>query len=250
MKEDSTCCLAIHSPTASPFEIVQIDYYDGTTEGLARCKVCGRAYAFDVLAQSDDGTRLYGFARIAPAHYEAVSAATEAVPGSLEEVPSWREKLALVEARTPRQQGERDLFVLAENIEEEVIASRKVDFRDTWGTPRFVRLHVHGRGRVVPSARIMTLEQPPHSVGAACGQRCCGVRGPVGGLGRTRSRGRRGAARAGRGRERASEQDFGSREQWDHVGEQSFALRLQWDHVGHDPTALQWSGDYWQCSGL
>jgi integrase len=40
-------------------------------------------------------------------------------------------------------------------------------------------------------------------------QRCSGVRGSVSGLGRTRSRVRRGAERARRGRERASEQNFG-----------------------------------------
>jgi hypothetical protein len=32
MKEDAPCCQAIRSPTASPFEIVQLGYYDGTTE--------------------------------------------------------------------------------------------------------------------------------------------------------------------------------------------------------------------------
>ena len=128
MKEDAPCCQAIRSPTASPFEIVQLDYYDGTTEGLARCKVCGRTYAFDVIAQSPEGTRLFGFARISPAHYEAMAAATEGTPASLEDAQAWVEKLAVLEARVPRGQAERDLLVLAETIEDLVIASRKVDF--------------------------------------------------------------------------------------------------------------------------
>ena len=128
MKEDAPCCQAIRSRAASPFQIVQLGYYDGTTEGLARCKVCGRAYAFDVIVQSDEGARLYGFARITVAHYEAMAAATEGAPASLEDAQSWVEKLALLEARVPRQQAERDLLVLADRIEEEVIASRKVDF--------------------------------------------------------------------------------------------------------------------------
>jgi hypothetical protein len=127
MSDNAACCQEIRTRSASPFEVVQFDYYDGTTEGLARCNTCGRTYIFDVLTQSNDGTRLYGFATIASAHYEAVAAAMEVVP-RLDELQPWRESLALVEARVPRQQGERDLFVLSDSIESEVTFSRRVGF--------------------------------------------------------------------------------------------------------------------------
>ena len=118
------CCQAIRGPTLSPFEIIQLGYYDGVTEGLARCRVCATTYAFDTTCGSDV-RRVYGLARISEAHYLAVAAALERPP-SLDGMQEWLRDVALLDASVPSHKGERDLFVIADNLEVEIILARKV----------------------------------------------------------------------------------------------------------------------------
>ena len=122
------CCLGIRVPTPRPFEVVELDWYDGVTAGLARCRSCGQAYAFDVVASSPDGLRVYGFARIAPAYYETMAALGGKRVPPMNDVQEWRDALAPVESRSPSHQADRDLFVLARDLMDEVIASRRVSF--------------------------------------------------------------------------------------------------------------------------
>ena len=120
------CCQAIIQPTASPFEVVQFDYYDGTTAGLARCKTCGTTYAFDTLGTTEDGRRAFGFARVASDYFEAVAREFETPASKMTDLLGWRERVALAEARFPTGQGERDLLVVSRNIEGEVLAARRI----------------------------------------------------------------------------------------------------------------------------
>lgn len=121
------CCQAIRQPTASPFDVVQLDYYDGTTAGLARCRSCSTAYTFDTLGTAEEGLRAFAFARVDSAHFAAVATAVDSPPGPTEDLAQWRERVALAEARFPTRQQERNLLVLARHLEEEVVSSRRVD---------------------------------------------------------------------------------------------------------------------------
>lgn len=121
------CCQDIRKPTPSPFEIAQLDWYDGVTEGLARCKVCGTTYAFDVACTSSDGLRVYGFARIAEAHYRAVASALDRPPQP-DNMQEWRRDLASAEMQVPSGRADRDLFVVARDVEAEILFARKVSF--------------------------------------------------------------------------------------------------------------------------
>jgi hypothetical protein len=122
------CCQAIDRPKPSPFEIAQLDWYDGVTEGLARCEACGATYTFDVVCSSKDGVRIYGFARIAETYYRAMTAVLEKSPPSPEKVTEWQRELAMTESQVPKAQSERDLFVIARDLEEEVLLARRMAF--------------------------------------------------------------------------------------------------------------------------
>lgn len=121
------CCQDISAPTRSPFEIVQLGWHDGITDGLARCKLCGTTYAFDVMCSAGD-LRVYGFARIAEAHFRAVSSALRRPPPPVEKLQEWLRVVAEVESIVPRAASNRDLLVLARNLEDEVQLARRVSF--------------------------------------------------------------------------------------------------------------------------
>jgi hypothetical protein len=123
------CCQHISAPTRSPFEIVPLGRNDGVTDGLARCKFCGTTYAFDVVCAEGD-LRVYGFARIAEAHFLAVASALRRPPPPVEKLQEWLRVVAQVETIVPRAASNRDLFVLASNLEGQVLLARRVDFAD------------------------------------------------------------------------------------------------------------------------
>ena len=114
-----------------PVRDLQLGWYDDVTEGLARCKVCGKTYAFDVVATSPEGGRIYGFARIAEAQFLAVSSALDRAPPLPDQVQKWREAIAVATVRTATDQSDRDLLVLADDLEEEILLAQRIDFR-TW----------------------------------------------------------------------------------------------------------------------
>jgi hypothetical protein len=126
--EDTTdCCQAVTAVAPSPFDIVQLAWYDGVTKGLAMCRTCGRTYTFDVVVSSNR-VRVYGFARIAEAQYRAVAAIAEGPAPSLDRLQEWREAIAVAAVRATTYQAERDLFVVASDIEEQILLATKVGF--------------------------------------------------------------------------------------------------------------------------
>ena len=108
--ERSACCGAISDETRSPFEIVELEWKDGVAAGLARCRCCGQAYAFDTVASSGAGLRVYAFARIGADHYAAVVRALESPGLSAADLDPSRARAALVDGSSMQGRGDRDLL--------------------------------------------------------------------------------------------------------------------------------------------
>jgi hypothetical protein len=111
MTDSAPCCEQIRAATPAPFEVIELDYCDGVTEGLARCRTCGRTYHLALLCV-DAGTsrRVYGFARLGTDDYaRGVAAASAGVTDV-------------------HVQSERNLIVISEDIEQGVLCSGVVEF--------------------------------------------------------------------------------------------------------------------------
>lgn len=121
------CCQSISRVTPTPFEIIQMGWYDGITEGLAKCRTCGSTYTFDVMVSSD-GVRAYGFARIGESEYEAVATIAETSVPTANALQEWREAIALAAVRSTTYRGERHLLVVADDLEHEVKLATLVRF--------------------------------------------------------------------------------------------------------------------------
>lgn len=119
------CCQQITERVPSPFEVKVINWYDGITEGVARCRTCGWAYHVEMLTwdQGQD-IRIYGFRRILPEAFEKLVAVI-----SVQEVGrNWDDSVSSTLGAALSSGGERTLVVVSEDLTAEVIRSKVMDF--------------------------------------------------------------------------------------------------------------------------
>lgn len=129
MSDNACPCRGMHERTRSPFEIVQLGWYDGITSGLAKCRECGQTFYFDMLGWDEEQwLRIYAFAAIAAESYEHVSRVDREGPSTAAGALAGADAVMLAVRDAVAGAFGRTMFVLAQDLEKEVLASRPVDF--------------------------------------------------------------------------------------------------------------------------
>jgi hypothetical protein len=127
---DATCCQHLRDAGPSPFEVVMLGWHDGITSGMARCRVCGRTYHFDLVAwDADQEVRVYAFKAVSSASYDAV-ARLQARPTEANDAMSRGDEITLRVRDALATAFERKLLVAATDVAKYVLSARSVGFED------------------------------------------------------------------------------------------------------------------------
>jgi len=128
MTKESACCQRLSEGGPSPFDVSMLGWYDGPISGLAKCRGCGRAYHFDLVAwDSEQDERLYGFAEVTVADYEAIVRLMAETP-SPERAREQGDKVMLRVRDALAASYERNLLVLTSDLSQVIRTAQIVAF--------------------------------------------------------------------------------------------------------------------------
>ena len=123
----------------SPLIVTALGWYDGLTDGFALCKSCGRSFHFALTAWDDERRlRVYGFAQVTDSAYRRV---VEVDGDTTYSAEARADLLALAARDALASASTRDVYVIAEDIGERLLAVRSFSFVD------WARLLGSGRSR-------------------------------------------------------------------------------------------------------
>jgi len=125
------CCTRLDPGCESPFDIVMLGWYDGRTSGLARCRACGTAYHFEMVAWDEEHElRVYGLTEVTGEAFEKVASAN-AQPVVAERFQERSDALTLLARDALATNVERSLYIIAGDLAKRILGSRRMDFA-TW----------------------------------------------------------------------------------------------------------------------
>ncbi len=127
-----SCCRRLGPNDPSPFEILQLGWYDGLTSGLARCRACAATYFFQLLEwDGEREARVYGFQEINSTGYESVANLMQRGPQSTEGHPGYDDSVSRAVSAALGSGFEWSLYIASANLSDKIIAARKLTF-DEW----------------------------------------------------------------------------------------------------------------------
>lgn len=128
----NACCKRLTRDEPSPFELVQLGWWDGLTSGMARCRACSATYYFDMISWAfEHEVRIYGFREISRAGYDSVEELCAGPAPSADQRQQHDAALLRRVRDALATNYETSLYVASANLAERIVSARTISF-DAW----------------------------------------------------------------------------------------------------------------------